>query len=327
MRLLVTGGAGFMGSNFIRMMLAKYPDVEIVNLDKLTYAGNLANLEEVADHPRYRFVQGDIRDRAVVMEAAQGADAIVNYAAETHVDRSISAPEEFLLTDVHGTFVLLEAVKELNIGRMIQISTDEVFGSLEEGEFVESSPFMPNSPYSASKAGGDMLCRAYHVTYGTPVIVTHSCNFYGPYQYPEKFIPLFITNLLEGKSVPLYGAGANVREWIYTEDHCTAVDAILRSGIPGEVYNIGTGARRTNLEITMRLLELMGLGEERIRRVTDRPGHDFRYAVNADKLRKDLGWEPLWSFEQGLQATVDWYRAHEDWWRPLKTASDPFVDK
>jgi len=329
MRLLVTGGAGFMGSNFVRHVLAKYPDYQIVNLDKLTYAGNLSNLESVADNPHYTFVQGDIADAALVdrLFAENRFDAIINYAAETHVDRSIASPGEFLQTDVIGTFTLLEAVRKHQVGRFVQISTDEVFGSTEEGVFSEETSFAPNSPYAASKAGGDLLCRAYFQTYGTPVIVTHSCNFYGPNQYPEKVIPLFITNLIEGKSVPLYGDGKNVREWIHTTDHCQAIDLILHQGKEGEVYNIGSGTRLSNLELTHQLLEAFGVGEERINSVADRPGHDLRYAIDNRKLCEELGFVPQMDFATGIRETIAWYRDNEAWWRPLKSQGDPFVEK
>ena len=327
MKLLVTGGAGFMGSNFIHHILRTYPDYEIVNLDKLTYAGNLENLRDIEKDLRYTFVHGDIRDKAVVNSVLPGVDAVINYAAETHVDRSIESPEDFLTTDVIGTFTLLEGMRKHKVSRMVQISTDEVFGSIAEGEFRETDPFEPNSPYSASKAGGDLLCRAYHVTYGLPVIVTHSCNFYGPNQYPEKLIPLFITNLLEGKKVPLYADGSNVREWIYTGDHCRAVDLILHKGVAGEVYNIGTGDRSSNLQITQKLLGLLDCGEEMIQLVADRPGHDFRYAIDCSKLRDQLRFKPVVTFDQGLQRTVDWYRANPDWWKVLKSAGDGFVNK
>jgi len=324
---LVTGGAGFMGSNFIHYILEKYPDYKIVNLDKMTYAGNLENLRNIEHDPRYEFVHGDIRDKIVVNNLLPGIDAVINYAAETHVDRSIESPEDFLTTEVIGTFTLLEGMRKYKVGRMIQISTDEVFGSTEYGEFKESDPFEPNSPYSAAKAGGDLLCRAYHRTYGVPVIVTHSCNFYGPHQYPEKLIPLFITNLLEGKKVPLYANGQNVREWIYTEDHCRAVDLILHQGVVGEVYNIGSGDRFSNLDITRQLLGLLDRDESMIERVADRPGHDLRYAIDCSKISDTLGFRPGVSFETGLARTVEWYRAHPVWWQALKKAGDSFVNK
>lgn len=320
MRLLITGGAGFMGSNFIKHILNAYPDWSIVNLDKLTYAGNLANLESIADHPNYTFVKGDIAVAADVKKAiAGGVDAIVNYAAETHVDRSIMDPEAFIRTDIFGTYTLLEAARAFGVKKYLQISTDEVFGSIASGSFHEDSPFAPNSPYSAAKAGGDHLCRAYHVTYGVPTIVTHSCNFYGPNQYPEKLIPLFITNLIEGKKVPLYGEGQQRREWIHTVDHCRAIEAVLLRGEPGEVYNIGTGDEFSNLEITQMLLSEFGEGESMIERVKDRPGHDRRYSIDSSKLRTKLDWRPTMKFADGLRATIAWYRDNPSWWRAIKS--------
>lgn len=319
MKLLVTGGCGFMGSNFIRYVLEHYPEYSIVNIDALTYAGNPENLKDVANNPQYTFIKGNITDEALVRSVAeQGIDAIINYAAETHVDRSIMDPKAFILTDVLGTHTLLEAARKFQTPRYIQISTDEVYGSIESGAFTEESSFLPNSPYAASKAGGDLLCRAYVKTYGMPIIVTHSCNFYGPYQYPEKVIPLFITNLIEGKKVPLYGDGKNVREWIFTEDHCNAVCALLEKGIPGEVYNIGTGYEISNVDLTMKLLAYAGCGEEMIEYVKDRPGHDRRYALDISKLRA-LGWQPKYFFEEGLQKTVQWYQNHSDWWKKIKS--------
>lgn len=318
MRLLITGGAGFMGSNFIRYILEKYPDYKIVNLDKLTYAGNPENLRDVEKNPNYKFVQGCICDAKIVDPLAKDADVIINYAAETHVDRSIISASDFAMTDVIGTQTLLEAAKKYKHLRYIQISTDEVFGSLEKGKFNEESPFLPNSPYAASKAGGDLLCRAYAVTYKMPIIVTHSVNFIGPNQYPEKFIPLFITNLLEGKKVPLYGKGGNIREWIYTEDHCSAIDLILHEGVPGEVYNIGTGEEKTNLEITKMILAALGKDESNIELVKDRPGHDWRYALDSFKLCA-LGWAPKNDFGSALKKTIEWYKENEKWWKPLKS--------
>ncbi len=317
MKILVTGGAGFMGSNMIHYLLRNDPDVQIVNYDKLTYAGNLANLKDVENDPRYTFVRGDICDPVALDAALPGVDAILNYAAETHVDRSIMDPRAFLETNVIGVHMLLEAARKHGVKRIVQISTDEVFGHVEEGETDEQTPFMPRSPYSAAKAGGDHLCHAHWITYGTPVIVTHSCNFYGPFQFPEKLIPLFTLNLLEGKKVPVYGDGMQIREWIFTEDHCRAVDAILRKGKDGEVYNIGTGYRVPNIDITNKLLELTGRDETFIEHVKDRPGHDRRYAINSQKLRTELGWEPKTSFEDGLAQTVEWYRSRKDWWEPI----------
>jgi len=320
MRLLVTGGAGFMGSNFIKYILAKYPDYQIVNLDKLTYAGNLENLKAVANNPRYSFLRGDIAVADDVEKAiGSGVDAIINYAAETHVDRSILDPDAFIRTDIFGTYTLLEAVRRHQIGRYLQISTDEVYGSVTEGSFTESSPFCPNSPYSASKAGADHLCRAYQVTYGLPIIVTHSCNFYGPNQYPEKLIALFITNLLEGKNVPVYGRGEQIREWIFTEDHCRAIEIILLKGKDGEVYNIGTGYESRNIDIADSILQILGYNQDMLEFVADRPGHDWRYAVDSCKLRDQLGWEPIVDFEDGLRRTVEWYKNNEQWWKKIKS--------
>lgn len=318
-----------MGSNFIHYILNKYSNYKIVNLDKLTYAGSLENLRDIDPSPftkkggakknsNYKFVKGDICDREIVDLLAKNTDAIINYAAETHVDRSIISARDFAMTDVVGTETLLEAAKKYKHSRYIQISTDEVFGSIEKGKFTEESPFLPNSPYSASKAGGDLLCRAHIATYKMPIIVTHSVNFIGPYQYPEKFIPLFITNLLEGKKVPLYGEGGNIREWIYTEDHCSAIDLILHKGKIGEVYNIGTGEEKTNLEITKMILAALEKDKTSIEFVRDRPAHDWRYALDSSKLRA-LGWAPKYDFESALQKTIDWYKNNENWWKPLKT--------
>lgn len=319
MKLLITGGAGFMGSNFIKYILKKHPDWQVVNLDKLTYAGNLANLVEVSQNRNYKFVKGDIANPLDVVKAIEGGvDCIINYAAETHVDRSILEPEAFIKTDIFGTYTLLEAVKKYNVAQYIQISTDEVFGSITEGAFDEQSPFEPNSPYSASKAGADHLCRAYFKTYNLPIIVSHSCNFFGPNQYPEKLIPLFVTNLIEGKKVPLYGQGQQRREWIFTEDHCRAVETLMKKGKAGEVYNIGTGYEKSNLEITRFILKEMGFGDEMIEYVKDRPGHDWRYAINFKKLR-GLGWQPEVEWEEGLRRTIKWYQENGDWWKKLKS--------
>ncbi len=321
MKLLICGGAGFMGSHFIKYVLNKYPEYEIVNFDSLTYAGNLDNLNELQKNERYIFVKGDIANEKDVKDVIEKyhPDMIVNYAAETHVDRSILDPKAFLMTDVLGTYNLLEATKKFGIKKMVQVSTDEVFGSIETGAFTEASNFLPNSPYAAAKAGGDLLCRAYFKTYQTPVVITHSCNFYGTHQYPEKLIPLFITNLLEGKKVPLYGDGHQVREWIHTSDHCRAIDIILHQGVVGEVYNIGSGIEKTNLEITNLILSAFGLGEQMIERVKDRPGHDERYAIDHSKLTKELGWKPEKDFETGLKETVEWYKENEWWWKKLKS--------
>ena len=318
MRLVVTGGAGFIGSNFVRYMLRTYADVEIVNLDRLTYAGNLENLRDVEADSRYTFVKGDICDAAVVGEALRGADAVVNFAAETHVDRSIASPQDFIRTDVLGTHTLLEAVRELGIARYLQISTDEVYGSIDEGAFTEESPLCPSSPYSASKAGADLLVLASHHTYGTPVLITRSSNNYGPYQYPEKLVPLFITNAVDDLPLPVYGDGLNVRDWLYVEDNCVGIDTVLRRGELGEVYNIGGGNEVTNLAITHGILEGLGKDQSLIRYVADRPGHDRRYAIDCAKLRA-LGWTPRMPFAEGLQRTVHWYRDNPGWWRALKS--------
>ena len=318
MKLLVTGGAGFIGSNYVRYVLGAHPDVSVVNLDKLTYAGNPANLADLAHDPRYRFVKGDIGDAALVRDAAQGVDAIVNFAAESHVDRSILEPDAFLRTGVHGVFTLLEAVRELKIPRFLHISTDEVYGSIAEGSADENAPLKPTSPYSAAKASGDLLVLAYFHTHGTPVVITRSSNNFGPYQYPEKVIPLFVTNALDGESVPLYGDGKNVRDWLYVTDNCEAIDLVLRRGREGEVYNIGGGHEVENIALTHDILRLTGRPLSMIRPVKDRPGHDRRYSVNCDKVRA-LGWQPRHAFANALADTVAWYRSNEPWWRPLKS--------
>ena len=318
MRLLVTGGCGFIGSNFIRYILREHPEDVVLNLDKLTYAGNPANLRDVEGDPRYSFFRGDICSREDIRRAMEwGPEAVINFAAETHVDRSIMDPEAFLVTDVIGVFRLLEACREARI-RLVHISTDEVYGSIEEGSFTEESPLRPNSPYAASKAGGDLLVRSFVRTYGVDAVIVRSSNNYGPYQYPEKVIPLFITNLLEGRKVPLYGDGSNVRDWLYVEDNCRAIDLILREGKPGEVYNVGADQKRSNLELTRLILGLMGMGEDRIAWVPDRPGHDFRYSVDWSKVR-ELGWEPRVNLEEGLRRTLEWYRENRHWWEPIKS--------
>jgi len=323
MKLLVTGGAGFIGSNFVRCVLRERPDWEVVNLDKLTYSGNLENLRDVEDHPRYKFVKGDIADRELVdrLFAEEGFDAVANFAAESHVDRSILDPTPFLRTNVQGTQVLLEAARKYKVGLFLQVSTDEVYGSLgETGRFTEESPLLPNSPYAASKAAADLLCRAYHRTYGLPVVITRSSNNYGPYQFPEKLIPLMILNALEGKPLPVYGKGENVRDWLYVEDSCRAIALVLEKGKAGEVYNIGGGEERRNVEVVERICELVarrtGREESEVKAlitfVEDRPGHDFRYALSCEKIRK-LGWSPKVPFEVGLERTVDWYMSHREW--------------
>ena len=320
MRLLVTGGCGFIGANFVIDQLTRHPERSIVNLDLLTYAGNPANLTEIADDPRYRFVRGDIRDADLVGRLMEEVDAVVHFAAESHVDRSIADPGAFVSTNVQGTFTLLEAARRAGVDRFVHVSTDEVYGSIPEGAFTENDRLRPSSPYSASKAASDLLALAYHTTHDLPVVVTRCSNNYGPYQFPEKLIPLFVTHLLEGKRVPVYGSGTNVREWIYVMDHCRAVDFVLGRGTPGEVYNIGSGVEKTNLEITAALLRLLGKDETWVEHVEDRKGHDFRYAIDCSKLR-GLGWTPGFTFEQALGETVEWYQANETWWRPLKDRS------
>ncbi len=317
-RLLVTGGAGFIGSAFVRRTLARHADVHVTVLDKLTYAGNLANLAPVAGDPRHRFVQGDINDAPLVDELAEMVNAIVNFAAESHVDRSIEEPDAFIQTDVHGTFTLLEAARRHPHERYLQVSSDEVSGNVPTGSALETDGLRPRSPYSASKAGGDLLVQAYHTTYGVPAMITRASNNFGPYQYPEKVIPLFVTNAIDGEPLPLYGDGQQIRDWLYVDDHCDAIELVLSSGEPGEIYNVGGGNELANLDLTRRILELTGRDLSLVRRVPDRPGHDRRYSVDWGKLR-DLGWEPAHGFEEALASTVAWYREREDWWRPLKS--------
>jgi len=319
-RWLVAGGLGFIGSNFVRLVLRNRTDVEIVNLDAMTYAGNPANLRDIESDGRYRFLHGDICDPAAVREAiGTGVDAIVNFAAETHVDRSILDPEQFLRTDILGTHVLLEAVRERSIPRYLQVSTDEVYGDVGEGESLESDPMRPASPYSASKAGGDLQVFAYWNTFRTPVLITRGSNTYGPYQYPEKLIPLFITNLIDDQPVPVYGDGLQVRDWLHVEDHARGIMHVLERGELGNAYNVGGGNPHTNIEITRRLVAGCARSmETHVRHVADREGHDRRYAVDTAKARA-LGWLPAVEFEQGLRETIAWYQSNEDWWRPLKS--------
>jgi dTDP-glucose 4,6-dehydratase len=320
MKLLVTGGAGFIGSNFIHYILKQHPQWEVTNLDKLTYAGNLQNLKDVQNDPNYHFVKGDIADRELIDGLlSQGFDVIVNFAAESHVDRSILDATPFIETNVKGTQVLLEGAKQYRIQRFVQVSTDEVYGSIDSGSFSEESPLFPNSPYSACKAAADLLCRAYFKTYHLPVIITRCSNNFGPYQFPEKLIPLVITNALEDKPIPVYGDGLNVRDWIFVLDHCRALDVIIQRGKPGEIYNIGSGNEKTNLELIHKLLELLGKPKSLIQFVTDRPGHDRRYALNITKIIRELSWKPAYSFEEALSATVDWYLKNESWWRQIKS--------
>jgi dTDP-glucose 4,6-dehydratase len=320
MRWLVTGGLGFIGSNFVRLVLRERPGIEVVNLDAMTYAGNPENLRDVAAEPRYQFVQGNICDPHAVRKAiSNGVDAIVNFAAETHVDRSILDPEEFLRTDILGTHVLLEAVREHGIPRYLQVSTDEVYGHVAEGDSLETDPIRPRSPYSASKAGGDLQVLAYHTTYGTPVLITRGSNTYGPYQYPEKIVPLFVTNLIDDQPVPVYGDGMQIRDWIHVEDHARGILHVLEHGVPGNAYNVGGGNPRTNLEITRLLVEDCGRSmETHVKFVADREGHDRRYSVSSAKLRA-LGWMPRVAFDEGIRETIAWYQANESWWRPLKS--------
>jgi len=321
-RVLVTGGAGFIGSNFVRWAHAAHPDWTITTLDKLTYAGRLENLASLDGSPRHRFVHGDIANAEVSAPLVRESEIVVHFAAETHVDRSIAAAGEFIHTDVFGTFVLLEAAREApQLRRFVQISTDEVYGSVAQGRSRETDELRPRNPYSASKAGADRLAYSYFATFGVPVIVTRASNTYGPNQFPEKVIPLFITNALENLPLPLYGDGLNVRDWLHVEDHCRAIDLLIASGENGEVYNIGGGNEVTNLDLTRRILELTGRPTDLIRPVKDRPGHDRRYAVDTTKLRS-VGWTPQERFTDGLAATVRWYRENDAWWRPIKE-NDP----
>jgi len=320
MKLLVTGGAGFIGSNFIHYVLKERPNWEITNLDKLTYAGNLENLTEIQNEPGYNFVKGDIANRKLVDKLLwQGFDVIVNFAAESHVDRSILDASPFIATNVKGTQVLLEGARKHGIQRFIQVSTDEVYGSIDSGRFTEESPLSPSSPYSASKAAADLLCHAYFKTHRVPVIITRCTNNFGPYQFPEKLIPLVITNALENKPIPIYGDGLNVRDWIFVADHCRALDAVIQKGQPGDIYNIGGGNEKTNLELIRKLLELLNKPQSLIQFVTDRPAHDRRYALDCARITTKLGWKPVHSFGEALSATVDWYLKNEFWWQSIKS--------
>lgn len=320
MKLFITGGVGFIGSNFIRHIRQEHPGWEITNLDKLSYAGNLENLKDIQDKPGYHFVKGDIANRKLVDELlSQGFDVIVNFAAESHVDRSILDASPFIETNVKGTQVLLEGAKKHGVQRFIQVSTDEVYGSIDSGFFTEESPLSPNSPYSASKAAADLLCRAYFKTHHLPAIVTRCTNNFGPYQFPEKLIPLAITNALEDKPVPVYGDGLNIRDWIFVHDHCRALDAVIQKGKLGEIYNIGSGNEKTNLELIRKLLELLDKPQSLIQFVTDRPAHDRRYALDCARITTELGWKPAYSFEEALSATVDWYLKNESWWQSIKS--------
>jgi dTDP-glucose 4,6-dehydratase len=317
-KILVTGGAGFIGSNFVRHVLAAHAGDSVVNLDKLTYAGNLENLRDVEPDPRYRFVRGDICDARVVREAMAGVDAVVHMAAETHVDKSNLGADAFLRTNVLGTFTLLEAARALQIERFVAVSTDEVYGSIAAGAARESDPLNPSNPYAAAKAAADLLARAYWQTHRLPVVITRSSNNFGPYQYPEKVIPLFVTNALEDRPLPLYGDGGNVRDWLYVEDNCAAIDLVLRRGRTGEIYNIGGGNEVDNATLARDILRLLGKPESLITPVTDRPGHDRRYALDSTRMH-GLGWKPVHAFPEALAETVEWYRRHPAWWKPIKS--------
>ncbi|MEC4565573.1 dTDP-glucose 4,6-dehydratase [Paenibacillus sp. CMAA1739] len=321
MKLLVTGGAGFIGSNFVLYMLKHHPDYEIVNVDALTYAGNLENLKSIEDHPKHTFVKADITNAQVMDQLMQqGIDVVVNFAAESHVDRSILEPEVFVKTNVLGTQVLLDAAKKYNVTKFVQVSTDEVYGSLgETGLFTEETPLQPNSPYSASKAGGDLLVRAYHETFGLPVNITRCSNNYGPYQFPEKLIPLMISRALSDQQLPIYGDGLNIRDWLYVEDHCSAIDLVIHQGKLGEVYNIGGNNERTNVHIVKTILEELGKPESLISYVQDRPGHDRRYGIDPTKTMNELGWTPKHSFETGIKETIRWYLDNEEWWTRIQS--------
>ena len=319
-RVLVTGGAGFIGSNFIRLLLSGPREYQVINLDKLTYAGNLANLADLEQNPNYQFVQGDIADAKIVETVAAEVDVIVNFAAETHVDRSIGNPNDFLSTDIFGVFVLLEAVRKYNIKRFIQISTDEVYGEAGDEVSTEQSPLMPKSPYAASKAGGDRLAFSYFTTYNTPVVITRCTNNYGPYQYPEKMIPLFVTNALEDKPLPVYGDGLNTRDWVYVNDHAAAIERLIHEPhIVGEVFNIGSNREVSVLEMASTILEVLDKPKSLIEYVQDRPGHVKRHAVDVSKLEMALDWQPQYNFDIAIRETVLWYKEHPEWWQPIKS--------
>jgi dTDP-glucose 4,6-dehydratase len=320
MKIVVTGGCGFIGSHFIRHILKKYPDYELTNLDALTYAGNRESLIDIESEKRYKFVHGRIEDPEIVFDVLKGYDIVVNFAAESHVDRSIIDVQPFLTTNVVGLQILIDAVRKQDIQKFIHLSTDEVYGSLEtdDGFFTEKSPLSPNSPYSASKAAGDLLLHAYANTYNFPSIIVRPSNNYGPYQFPEKLIPLMVTNLIDGKPVPLYGKGLNVRDWLYVGDTCSAIDVIMHRGRSGEVYNIGSSNERRNIDVARKVLFLMDRGEDALEFVPDRPGHDYRYAVDFEKLASELDWTPSLTFDQGIEKMVKWYRDNGWWWKPLK---------
>lgn len=315
--LLVTGGAGFIGSNFVRYILARYPEYQVHVLDALTYAGNKDNLADAWHDSRFRFTQGDICNPEIVDEVAKSADAILNFAAESHVDRSILQPGAFIQTDVAGVWTLLEAARKYKHERFLHVSTDEVYGSISEGSFIEGDPLEPNSPYSASKAGGELLVRAYHKTFGLPTIVTRGSNTYGPYQYPEKLVPLFVTNLIDDQPVPVYGDGKQTRDWLYVLDHCQGIDLAFHKGEPGGIYNVGGGNERFNIDVVHLMLQYLDKPSSLIRHVTDRPAHDLRYSVDNSRIEA-LGFRPTASFDEELKETVQWYVRHQDWWRKIK---------
>ncbi|PER44299.1 dTDP-glucose 4,6-dehydratase [Bacillus thuringiensis] len=320
MKVLVTGGAGFIGSNFVRYMVKKYPEYNIVNLDSLTYAGNLENLKDIEELSNYKFVKGDIADRHFINQLfkEEKFDYVLNFAAESHVDRSITNPDIFIQTNIQGTQVLLDAAKNSEVKKYLQVSTDEVYGTLgETGYFTEDTPLASNSPYSSSKAGADLLVRAYHETFSLPVNITRCSNNYGPFHFPEKLIPLMIINALNDKQLPVYGDGLNVRDWLHVEDHCQAIDLVLHKGKNGEVYNVGGNNERTNIEIVKTILKALDKPESLIKYVTDRPGHDRRYAIDATKLREELGWSPKYNFDTGIEQTIKWYLENQDWWKNI----------
>ncbi|MFC1658753.1 dTDP-glucose 4,6-dehydratase [Candidatus Omnitrophota bacterium] len=317
-RILITGGAGFIGSNFIRYILNKYPKYKLTNLDKLTYCGNLNNLTDIQKNPNYEFIKGDICEAGTVNDIAKGCEAIINFAAQTHVDRSIADASEFIRTNVYGTYILLEAAKKYNLSKFIHISTDEVYGSRQSGSFKEDDALCPNSPYAASKAAADHLVHSYNITYKLPVIIIRSSNNFGPYQFPEKVIPLFITNALQDKGLPLYGDGLNVRDWLYVLDNCRAIDLILHKGETGQIYNVAAENELTNLELTRLILKIMQKPEGLIKYVKDRPGHDRRYSIDSAKIRS-LGWQPQAEFQESLKETLKWYQDNQQWWEKLKS--------
>ena len=322
-KLMITGGAGFIGSNFVRYMMNKYKDYNIIVLDALTYAGNRDNLKDIENNQKYTFYHGNICDETIVDELMSKVDAVVNFAAETHVDRSIHSAGEFINTDIKGTFVLLEAAKKYKIEKFLHISTDEVYGSIETGSFTEKSLLEPNSPYSSSKAGADLLVRSYFSTFDLPILITRSSNNYGPFQYPEKLIPLFITNLIDNIPVPIYGDGKNVRDWLHVIDNCSGIDTVLHSGKIGEIYNIGAGNEKENIEITNIILDTLEKSRDLINYVKDRPGHDRRYSVDISKI-ENIGWKPQYNFAEGIKDTIDWYVSNEEWWRKIKEKQEEY---